>query len=351
MNTQKLFKIFIILFSVMCGFDGFAQESKPGRFEYMKTVYKLEDGKVEAYMSLRSQFDSSNSSLKDRRISSQEYLREQKNLFDIFYAKVKLIFNEEQYFRWSTCIEKIERYLFLSEDRLVRRAKVRALYKEETKWLESKADLWESGIDASSKYEAELVLLDSLNASIRRILPDDAEWYIDFKALGQNAMSNMDMYAVSFNEGFRIAEIEKKYSIMRHEIIDRSGMKWADKEMDMSVLENKKKEEIFSCLPNDAAMRWFQVNRNRLNNIMGRKYGLDKKQISSFRTAYNKYAIEEYKILNEYNDKSVSEKEVLLREANEIFCNEVKPLFADNKYKEWYGWRQYTFKRRIKAKL
>lgn len=343
-------KICIVICFLANGINMFAQGSINNLFDYMKVVYKLEDNQINTYISLKNKFDAKNEQLKKIIISSDEYILKQNELFNEFYANVKLVFNEEQYFRWTTCIEKIERYLVLSETRFVRRAKLRALYKAETMWLQSKKELWDSNIDDCSKYLEEEKLYESLNNTIKEILLSEAEWYLNFKLLSQSAKSNMDLYSVSYNDGFKIAEIEKKYSILRHEILDIKNLKWSEKEIKLSMLESKKKEDMSSNLSSDVATRWMQVNENKLNTIMERKYGLKRNQIDSYRIAYNKYAIEEYKILNEYNNKSMKEKETLLRYANNMFCSEVKVLFNDDKYKEWFGWRMYSFERRLKAK-
>ncbi len=350
MKNKTTLAIAVALLAAMCSMNVFAQKNDPAFRKYMKTVYKLDDTQVENYVSLKQQFNESNSQLKDKRISSGKFQTEQLKLFDSFQSKVKRVFDKEQHFRWLTCNEKIDRYLILSEEHLVRRAKLRLIFKAESKWLADRKELREAEMDTAEQLEKEYILLDTLNASIRRIIPTDAEWYIGYKTLEQAALSNMDLYKVSFNEGFRIAEIDQSYSAKRRGILDKTGMKWADKELEMSELESRKKAEIASSLPADAAEKWNQVNNNRLNNVMARKYGLNTEQIHSYRTAFNKYAIEEYKILNERKDCSVSEKEVLLRQANEAFCTEVEPLFSKDKYREWRGWRQYTFKRRLKNK-
>lgn len=77
---------------------------------------------------------------------------------------------------------------------------------------------------------------------------------------------------------------------------------------------------------------------------------MNKTQIGQFKNAYNVYAIEEYKIINEQKKLSVSEKTERLKKANEEFCEKVRPYFKDNSYKRWKGKRMYDFKQRMEQK-
>ena len=118
----------------------------------------------------------------------------------------------------------------------------------------------------------------------------------------------------------------------------------------LQEIEDNKLNAIKKDLPVQVAEKWKAVNNSYLEYILTKRYGLNKTQIGQFKDAYNAYAIEEYKIINEQKRLSASEKTERLKKNNEEFCEKVRPYFKGNSYKKWKGKRMYDFKQRIERK-
>ena len=142
--------------------------------------------------------------------------------------------------------------------------------------------------------------------------------------------------------------IDNAYKGKRKAVYEEE-IKFAQKEEKLFALDDQKAEEVRQAVSQEVADRWFVITKNQLDYTLQKRYGLDKSQITRFKTAYNIYAIEEYRILG---DKKLSTADKLqqLSDANRQFCETVQPLFASEAYTRWQGWRQYTFDRKMKQK-
>ena len=113
--------------------------------------------------------------------------------------------------------------------------------------------------------------------------------------------------------------------------------------------DEKKEQEIFASVPADVANRWKKVNAAVLDYTLQNRYGLNQLQTTKFKAEYNKYAIEEYKILNA-KKLSPADRYARLDKLGDSFCRKVKPLFSTENYVKWRGWWKYDFERRMKRK-
>lgn len=317
---------------------------------YMAETYDLSDIQFQSYLKISNDFDTEDALLKTRRMSASELKKQKKALYGKYYDAVKDIFNNEQFFNWSTCIERLDRYRTLSERLFVPRNKLRALYNAEKKWKQERKTMWNSSIEESLKHKKNAELLDDLQNRTYQILGQkDAEWYWQQKFLTDMAFRNMDKYSVSYNEGMAIAEIESEYKTKRFILNSDKSRRRTDIDADIVKSETNKIEAIRKAIPEDAAERWQTINNHTLDYTLRKVYGMNKEQIVKYKNAYNAYVIEEYGILDS-KTLSVSEKEKKLEEANDEFCEKVRSFAPAETFKKWLGRRQYVFNRRMVQK-
>lgn len=97
------------------------------------------------------------------------------------------------------------------------------------------------------------------------------------------------------------------------------------------AIDDEMAKKIAKTVPS-VSVKWKKVNNAALDHTLKSRYGLNQEQINKFKTAYNKYAIEEYKILNQ-KKLSDSDKYDQLSQLGETFCKTVNPLFKVDNYK------------------
>lgn len=315
----------------------------------MKT-YKINRLKVDKYeQDVLPALERENEQLKNKKISSAKFKEEQKKLYKKYGVIVSNVFSKGRYKTWSSCTQELERYHVLSETKLVSIEKMRALHKVESQWEKERDQMWTGAGEESKKYQNAEDMLTNLNKQIRAILGiEDGNWYISYKRMTFSALDNMDKYGVSYNDAFIIAKIEETHKQKRINILNNRRKKNAEKEVEFVTLDDKMAKEITAAVPS-ASMRWKKVNSARLDHNMKTKYGLTQAQITQFKTAYNKYAIEEYKIISQ-KKLSDSDKYNQLSQLNDDFCKTVNPLFRAANYKKWHGWWKYDFERKMKRK-
>ena len=119
---------------------------------------------------------------------------------------------------------------------------------------------------------------------------------------------------------------------------------------DLVWTKRVKLKDIKQAVPAQIAEKWLSVNNSLLEYTLAKRYGLNKTQINQYKNAYNSYAIEEYKVINDQKGLPTSERADKLREANDIFCERVRPLFKTSSYKKWKGKRVYDFEQRVEQK-
>lgn len=331
-------------------FDAAAQSVTPAqRRAYLTEHYEVTAAQAEQYETALTDVKAQDARLCESRMSAQAFKQARKSLIRLFCQRVSSAFNEEQYHVWSTCNKEIDRYHVLSNEKLVTPKQLYALFDAERKWLDDR-NAMRNGAEAENvKHEREAELLNTLQAEIFRVLGTElGEWYFNEKALQQLAYIYMDKYDATYREAESIARIDNAYKGKRKAVYGEE-IKFAQKEEKLFALDDQKAEEVRQAVSQEVADRWFVITKNQLDYTLQKKYGLSKSQITRFKTAYNVYAIEEYRILG---DKKLSNADKLqqLSDVNRQFCETVQPLFASEAYTRWQGWRQYTFDRKMKQK-
>lgn len=319
-------------------------------YEYMSGTYGITIDQFKAYMKISSDFDRKSEELENSRISADTFRKKKRQLYDEYYNQVKKVFNDEQFFDWSTCLERLDRYRYLSERLFVPRNRIRALYKTEREWGKDREDLWNSNMDESMKHQKKAELLSALQERICQILGNEtANVYSEYKAMENLTHRNMKKYSASYNEAMKIAEIEKEYKHKRQVLNADKNRRRTDIDADITECEKLKDEAIRSALPDDVYERWKTINDNMLDYTLKSMYGMDKRQIAEYKNAYNSYVLEEYFILNS-KEIPIQEKEAMLDKANDNFCEKVRSFAPANTYRQWLGRRQYVFERRMAQK-
>lgn len=318
--------------------------------QYMTETYGLTTEQFERYCSIAKRFDERNDALKSRNVSSKTFKTSQRRLYDDFYNQVKTTFDSVQFFKWSTCIERLDRYRVLSESYFVGRNKIRALYNVESEWSRQRKELWESSLEESEKHRKNEEMQNALQEKIQQILGDDiAGIYMRSKTICLQALSNMDVYSVSFNDASHIAEIEMEYKSRRQLINADKSLKRSEVEIEMERNWDDLISSISSDMPADIFTRWYAVNSNKIDYTLKKKYGLNPSQIVKFKNEYNAYVLAEYSILSS-RTISNSEKVAKINSANDDFCGKVRELFSSDAYSRWLGRRQYELNRRLSQK-
>lgn len=329
---------------VMCQAQNVVQQQK----SYMISTYKINEKQATEYTTTLSTMKLESNQLKGQRISSKQFKNEQKKIFKKYDSHVSQIFKPGQYKKWVYCLQGLERYQILSEEKLVSWDQMRSLYKVESLWIKNRDQVWNTSTEESKKLQENDDLLTDLHSKIYDVLGCEiGNWYINEKALHFNALDHMDKYGSTYNEGYKIAKIESDYSKQRGQIWEERAKNKNDK---LQENEKAKLEAIKNAVPAQVANKWSSINNSSLDYTLAKRYGLKKVQISQYKDAYNEYAIEEYKISLNQNRLTVSEKVDKLHKANEVFCEKVRPLFNKETYTKWQGKRQYEFERRMKNK-
>ena len=320
-------------------FDATAQSvTSAQRRAYLIENYNVTSAQAEQYETVLAEMKEQDTRLCDSQVSSQAFKQARRLLIRNFRQQVAAIFPKEAYRVWRKSNQEIDRYNILSNEKLVSPEQLRNLYAIERKWLADR-DAVRNGNEAENvKHEREAELLNSLQAEIFRALGTElGEWYFDEKELQQLAYRNMDSYGATYQEAQNIARIETSYKKKRKAVY-QEDIKFAQKEEKLFALDDQKAEEVRRAVSQEVADRWFVITKNQLDYTLQKRYGLDKSQITKFKTAYNVYAIEEYRILG---DKKMLNADKLqqLSNANRQFCETVQPLFASEAYTRWQGWR------------
>ena len=318
--------------------------------DYMTETYGISDDQFKAYMEFSSDFDRKNEELESKRITVDEFKKLKRQLYDEYYGQVKSVFDEKQYFEWSTCLERLDRYRYLSERLYVPRQEMRALYNTERKWKKEREELWNSNIDESMKHQKNNENLKILHDQIRQILGETtAEAYSKYKAMDNMAVRNMKKYSASYNEAMKITEIEAEYKVKRQVLNSDKSRKRVDIDADITMCEKEKAAAIKKSLPEDVYERWQTINDDMIDYTLRTVYGMNKKQIAEYKNAYNEYVLKEYFILGS-KQMPASEKAEKLVEANICFCEKVRSFAPAETYEQWFGRRQYVFERRMEQK-
>lgn len=316
--------------------------------EYMMKTYKLDSKKADVYEQILSSLKQENEQLKNRRISSDRFKDEQKKIYKKYGEIISQAFSKGKYRPWSSCTQELERYHVLSETKFIPIEKMRSLYKVEHKSKKTRDQLWKGMSDELEKLKKIEELLAELNKHILEILgTDNGNWYLSYKMLIYGALDNMGKYGATYNEGYLIAQIESNYSRQRKQIWNDRPKNRHDK---LQEIEANELKDIKQAVPAQIAEKWLSVNNSLLEYTLAKRYGLNKTQINQYKNAYNSYAIEEYKVINDQKGLPTSERADKLREANDIFCERVRPLFKTSSYKKWKGKRVYDFEQRVEQK-
>ena len=316
--------------------------------EYMMKTYKIHHGKAEKYIEeILPALERENETLKDQRISSAKFKEAQKNLYRKYGQMVSQVFSKGRYKTWSSCTQELERYHVLSETKFIPLEKMYALHKMESAWEKERNQMWAATDDEQKKIENTVELLTKLNEQIRQLLGEEiGNWYIAYKDLTFRAIYNMDKYGATYNEGYQIAQIEVDCSKQRQKIWEKRSR---NRNEELQAIEDYKLNAIKKAVPAQIAERWVSVNDYYLDYTLAKRYGLSKAQINQFKNAYNKYAITEYKI-NIQKKLPASEKANKLTEANDKFCETIRPIFSEDSYKKWKGKRMYDFNQRVEKR-
>lgn len=318
------------------------------RKEYMMRTYKINSQKADEYEQILFSLQKENDQLKNRKISSTQFKAEQKKLYKKFGTIISQAFSGGKHKKWSSCTQEMERYQILSENKFIPYEKMRALYKAESEWVKERDKMHKDTGEAWEKYENSDTMVSELNIKIKQILgTENGTWYIEYKRLFFRALDNMDKYGVTYKDAFTIAKIEDTYKQKRANILN-SNKKNAEREVELMAIDDEMAKKIAKTVPS-VSVKWKKVNNAALDHTLKSRYGLNQEQINKFKTAYNKYAIEEYKILNQ-KKLSDSDKYDQLSQLGETFCKTVNPLFKVDNYKKWYGWWKYDFERKMKRK-
>lgn len=327
-----------------------AQDNFEDLNNYMRVVYSLNEDQLKQYALARNSFLQESEGNKNRIISSIEFKKADNLIYDRFYANVGTIFNPDQFLRWSTCIEKLDRYRKLSEIKFVRRAKIRLIYKAESSWRNKRTNIQNMSISEEEKLIEMEKLIDALNQQIDDILgPEIGLWYRSMKEAHIRALGNMDKYKISYNNAYVIAFIENDY-YQQKQMIHHSQRKNNEKEELLFNLDNAEYLEIKAKVGQQIADRWKKINDEKLEYTLKSQYGLSAAQISKYKDAYNSYLINEHIIVYEQRDLSPEEKRELLISANKVFCQTVEKLLPADKYSRWEAYRLFHFNKKLERK-
>lgn len=317
---------------------------------YMRSVYSLNEDQINQYVLVRNSFLDELEMTKNKVVSSAEFKKAFRTLYNQFYAKVSTIFDSNQYSQWSSCIERLERYRELSETKFVERAKIRLLYNAESSWNAKRISIRKMDIPGQVKLEEIEKITAELNRQIDDILGAELSlWYRTMKDAHTKALGNMDKYKISYNNAYAMAFIENDY-YQQKQVIHYSQRKNNEKEELLLELDNAEYAEIEAKVGQLIAKRWKVINDNKLDYSLKSQYGLTAAQISQYKDAYNSYLISEHVIVYEKRNLSPDEKRELLISANKVFCQAVEELLPNDKYSRWEAYRLFHFNKKLDRK-
>ncbi len=347
-------KIIFSLALLLTGGIGYAQtrnvqNTDVGKHkEYVMKTYGVDAEKADAYEEILTSLNQENDGLKSRKMTSQQFRTEQSKLYKRYGTIINQTFYGGKYRTWSYCTQDGERYQMLSDNRLIPYNKMRTLYEMEREQFKEHNALWKGTDEESVKYEKENEMNRKHKERIVQLLgEEDADWYFTYRALETRTFINMDRYGISYKDAMDIAGFEEEHKRMREKAY-RSGKPYGEIEIDLLNLEEKLEQNVTKTLPN-IQTRWNAINHAKLDYDMKSRFGLNSVQIKEFKTAYGKYAIEEYRIMGQAGI-SGSEKYSRLSRLSEEFCKKVEPLFQPDNYKKWFGWWDYKIQLKMKGK-
>ena len=315
----------------------------------MDIYNKINQPKADKYLQLLlPSLENENEQLKNQRISSVKFKEEQKKLYNKYGIMISQVFSKGRYKSWSSCTQGLERYHILSETKFIPREKINTLYKTESEWKKKRDHILEGNDEEYIKIEKTQNILTTLNSQIRQIIGTEiGNWYINYKDMTFRTLENMDKYGATYNESWQISQIEVNCSTQRAKIWEERPKNRNEK---LQEIENYKLSAIKKAVPPQVAKKWIAINNSQLDYVLAKRYGLNKVQINQFKNAYNIYAIEEYKIINEQKKLSTADKAEKLKVANETFLQSVRPLFSNSSYKKWRGKRMYDLNKKKEYK-
>ena len=338
---------------LLIGSIGYSQVDIPDvdiskRKEYVMKNYNVDSKKADRYEDILHSLQQEKEQLRNTKISSIQFKADQRKLYKKYGTFINQAFYDGKDRRWSFCTQELEHYHVFSESKFIPYEQMRALFDTEKVWLNKRERMSKESTDESKKYENNEALLTELNKNIKQILGEEnGSWYIAYKRTVNRALGNMDKYGASYNEAFAIAQIEETYKQKRVDILN-SSKKHADKEVEMMKNDKEMSKQIAVAVPL-VFEKWKKVNNAMLDYTLISKYGLSQEKLADFKKAYSKYAIEEYKILNQ-KKQSDADKYIELSKLSEEFCKTVTSLFSAANYTKWSGWWKYNFERKMKRK-
>lgn len=316
--------------------------------EYVMKTYKVDAEKADAYEEILTSLNRENDELKSRKMTSQQFRTEQSKLYKRYGTIINQTFYDGKYRTWSYCTQDGERYQMLSDNRLVPYDKMRALYEMEREQFKVHNALWKGTDEESAKYEKENEMSKNHKARVIQLLGEkDTDWYFTYRTLETRTFINMDRYGISYKDAMTVAGLEEEHKRMCDKM-RRSGKPYGEIEIALLELDEKLEKNVANTLPN-VKTRWNAVNHAKLDYDMKSRFGLNLVQIKEFKTAYGKYAIEEYKIMGQAG-VSNAEKYSRLFRLSEEFSKKVESLFQSDSYKKWLGWWNYKFQLKMKGK-
>ena len=320
--------------------------------QYMAQTYKLSADQIQSYTNELHSYKDVLDSLNNLIILSSDLKKAQKAAFMSFSNKVKLIMSEAQYEQWKLVTQNLERFRVISEEKHIPADMVRNIIFIERDWDDQRRVISTESTDQVNK-NAQIARLKHLrDSSIIQTLGNDLGfWYVTYRDIEQEAYNNMSRYVISYNNALKIAQIENEFIKKRKEILKTVKLN-SERQPLLDACDKSLAEAIKFSLDQETFNKWQYYKSHQLEINLKRNYKLGDNAIKAFKTAYNKFAIEEYNIFYTNKYKQTDEKRSAIDAANKKFCDSVKPLFiSENIYKEWEGRWLYTFNKRINDKF
>lgn len=344
-------KLICLCFLAVISTQIWAQRQFENLEDYMRNVYSLNEEQIAQFANVRNLFLDELNLKKSKVMSSAEYKKECRILYDQYYANVKLFFTSDQYTKWTSCIERLDRYRELGEIKFIEREKILRLYEAESKWNEQRITIRNMDIPGQTKLENLEQLRIEFNLQIDEILGSElGHWFRTNKEAHLRALGNMDKYQISYNNAYDMAIIENDYHKQK-QAIHYSQRKNNEKEELLLSLDDAEYYELETKIGQSIASRWKEINDNKLNYSLRTEYGLSSAQISKYKDAYNTYLISEHMIVYEQRNLSPEDKRELLVSANNKFCDTVAKLIPTEKYSQWEAYRLFQFNKKLDRKI
>ena len=322
--------------------------SSAQRQMYMKNAYNLTTEQALRYEAAVQEKTAKEAAIKNKVISYSKYAEEMAAIRLAFRKVVKTIFDKSQFAVWTQNTRQ-EWYRFIGEDLLIPVDKVLRIMAANDQYTENINALGAGSLPQQQKREQENELGLQFRRNVTQILGENtAKVFMYEKLVQRAAVSNMNKYKTSYNEGLKIAEAERDFRQLRTEII-KKGLRSDERKEALAANDANKQKAIDASLSENTRKKWKAINDNQLNYSLANDYGLTSTQIAQFKEHYNRYAIADYKI--QKAKITIGEKTTKWTEANKEFCNNVKPLFGTEAYNKWYGNRMFDFERGIKGRI